>query len=328
MCDIWAMTSTQHKSIFGYLIALILLLVWAAAFAGPSLDKPVKTTVLSFNIRYAGANDGDNSWDKRRYLVRRAIRDHKPAIFGVQECLWSEGLELSEAFYGYRITGVGRDDGVREGEMCLIFTRQDRYHVLDYGFFWLSEEPETPGSKGWDAACPRVVTWVKLRDRWCNPDTLFVVNTHLDHVGEEARLEGARLLQKRVAKLAEGYPVILMGDFNASATSDSPPYRILADEGYKAGLALRDTWFFASREERLKGDGTFHGFTGKASRGRIDWILTSGEFPGDSAGIDRFQKNDQYPSDHFPVWATFLQQRHPPLPGDEIDASTGATPRY
>lgn len=322
------MNSIQRRSIFGLLAALALLLTWAAAFAGQNPGKPVKTTVLSFNIRYAGANDGDNSWDNRRYLVRRAIRDHKPAIFGVQECLWPQGTELNEAFYGYRITGVGRDDGVQAGEMCLIFTRQDRYHVLDQGFFWLSETPETPGSKGWDSACPRVVTWVKLRDRWCNPDTLFVVNTHFDHVGEEARLEGSKFLQKRVAEIAQGYPVILMGDFNAPAVSDSPPYRILADEGYKAGMALRDTWFFASREERQKGEGTFHGFTGKPNRGRIDWILTSEEFAGIAAGIERFHKDGRYPSDHFPVWATFQQDRHPPMPGDEIDTSTGATPRY
>jgi endonuclease/exonuclease/phosphatase family metal-dependent hydrolase len=322
------MNISKHKIGLILLPVVAMLLVWAAAFAGQANDKPVDTTVMSFNIRYAGAADGENSWDNRRYLVRRAIRDHKPAIFGVQECLWEQGTELNEAFYGYRITGVGRDDGVRAGEMCLIFTRQDRYHVLDQGFFWLSEKPETPGSKGWDAACPRIVTWVKLRDRWCNPDTLFVVNTHFDHVGAQARIEGARLLQKRVADLAGGYPVILMGDFNDSADSDSPAFRLLAEEGYKAGLALRDTWFFAGKEERMKGEGTFHGFSGEASRGRIDWILTSGEFPGVGAGIERFHKNGRYPSDHFPVWATFRQERHPPMPGDEIDSSTGATPRY
>lgn len=313
------------------LITLLTCLTLGVLFGPTSAgneDWPVDTTVMSFNIRYAGAQDGDNSWNNRRYLVRRAIRDHKPSIFGLQECLWDQGVELSEAFYGYRITGVGRDDGVRAGEMCLIFTRQDRYHVLDHGNFWLSETPEVPGSMGWDAACPRIVTWVKMRDRWCNPDTVFVFNTHLDHIGEEARLEGAKLLQQKIVEIADGHATIVMGDFNNAAVSDSPAYRLLVDEGYMAGVALRDSWFFASQEQRLQPKSTFHGFTGQGTRGRIDWILTTGEFAGIDAGIERFNKDGRYPSDHFPVWATFRQERHPPLPGDEIDTSSGATPRY
>ena len=305
-----------------------LLLVSAFSLAASWGDKPVDTTVMSFNIRYAGANDGENSWDNRRYLVRRAIRDFKPAIFGIQECEWAQGIELNEAFYGYRITGVGRDDGVQAGEMCLIFTRHDRYHLLDQGNFWLSETPETPGSKGWDAACPRIVTWAKLRDRWCYPDTLFVFNTHLDHMGEEARHEGSKLLQSRMSEIAGNHEVILMGDFNAPAVSDSPPYRVLAEEGYMADLALRDSWFFASQEHRQQDAGTFHGFTGETSRGRIDWILSTSGFNGVDAGIHRIQLNGLYPSDHFPVWATYRLERHPPMPGDEVDTSTGATPSY
>ncbi|MCP4290272.1 MAG: endonuclease/exonuclease/phosphatase family protein [bacterium] len=311
------------------LILLCLALLGGYSFATPGANKnTVDTKIMSFNIRYAGANDGENGWDKRRYLVRRAIRDHKPAIFGIQECLWDQGLELNEAFYGYRITGVGRDDGVQAGEMCLIFTRYDRYHLLDQGNFWLSEQPEEPGSKGWDAACPRIVTWVKLRDRRCNPDTLYVFNTHLDHAGPRAREEGSRLLQTRMKEIAAGHEMILLGDFNADASGKDAPYKILVEEGYLQGLSLRDSYLFASGAEKKLNPGTWHGFTGKASRGRIDWILTTGGFRAVDAGIERLQMNGRYPSDHFPVWANFRQERHPPLPSDQIDGSTGATPKY
>jgi len=290
--------------------------------------EPVPTTVMSFNIRYGTADDGPDSWEHRRYLVRLAIREHDPFIFGVQECLWDQGVELDRAFGGYRITGVGRDDGVRRGEMCLIFTRRDRYRVLDQGYFWLGETPEVPGSKGWDVACPRIVTWVKLRDRWCDPDTFYCFNTHLDHAGAEARRLGAELLQRRMAEIAGGLPIILLGDFNAPAAADSPPYRLLAEEGWRADVPLHDTWHAAASEQRRRGGGTFHGFTGEATRGRIDWILASREFAVIDAGLSRFQKDGRYPSDHFPVWATFHQERHPPLPGDEVDVTTGATPHY
>ena len=287
----------------------------------------VPTSVMSFNIRMGTADDGPDSWEHRRFLVRMAIREHDPHILGVQECLWDQGVELDRAFGNYRLTGVGRDDGVREGEMCLIFTRRDRYHVLDQGNFWLSDTPETPGSKGWDAACPRIVTWAKLRDRWCDPDTLYVFNTHLDHVGAEARARGAELLQRRIAEISGGYPVILLGDFNAPA-GDSPPYRILAEEGWRVDVPLRDTFAAASAEERRRGGGTFHGFDGEPTRGRIDWILASQAFTLRDAGLSRYQMDGRYPSDHFPVWAVFDLERHPPLPGDEVDLTTGATPRY
>jgi endonuclease/exonuclease/phosphatase family metal-dependent hydrolase len=306
------------------LICFLLSVLAVSAFAADI----VPTSVMSFNIRYAGAADGADSWEHRRYLVRVVIREHDPHILGVQECLWDQGVELDRAFGAYRLTGVGRDDGVRKGEMCLIFTRRDRYHVLDQGNFWLSETPETPGSKGWDAACPRIVTWAKLRDRWCNPDTLYVFNTHLDHMGVEARARGAELLQQRIAEISQGYPVILMGDFNASATGESPPYRLLAQEGWRVDVPLRDTFAAASSEERRRGDGTFHGFGGEPTRGRIDWILASQAFAASDAGISRYQMDGRYPSDHFPVWAVFQLERHPLLPGDEIDLVTGATPHY
>lgn len=306
----------------------LLVLALAAAAAAPPAGDAVPTTVMSFNIRYGTADDGPDAWEHRRYLVRLAIRERQPAIFGVQECLWDQGLELERAFSEYRITGVGRDDGRRAGEMCLIFTRRDRYRLLDQGNFWLSETPQTPGSRGWDAACPRLVTWVKLYDRLCDPDTLFVFNTHLDHAGALAREQGALLLRRRMGEIAGGRAALLMGDFNAPADPGSPPYRILAQEGWRDGIALRDAWQAASAAERGRPDGTFHGFTGAPGRGRLDWILAGAALPPADAGISRFQQGGRWPSDHFPVWAVFRQTRHPLRPGDAVDGATGASPRY
>lgn len=290
-------------------LVLTALVVWPAAVAAAPVDETIDTTVMSFNIRYATANDGVDSWPNRRDLVRQAIESHRPAIFGVQECLWDQGVELSEGFADYRMTGAGRDDGAQEGEMCAIFTREDRYQVLDHGIFWLSETPDVVGSKGWDAALPRIATWVQLQDQLCDPDTVFIFNTHFDHAGSLAREKSAELLRERMATIAGGHAVILMGDFNEPAVIASPPYRVLAAEGDQAGLAMRDTWSLASRDQRMRGEGTFHGFSGEATRGRIDWILATDDFQGIDAGIERLQDNGRYPSDHFPVWATFRLER-------------------
>ncbi len=290
-------------------LVLTALVTLPAMAGGPLAEEPVDTTVMSFNIRYGGANDGANSWPNRRDLVLQTIENQQPAIFGVQECLWDQGVELREAFADYRFTGSGRDDGEQGGEMCAIFTRNDHYRVLDHGTFWLSETPDVVGSTGWDAALPRIATWVQLQDRLCDPDTLFVFNTHFDHMGSLAREKSAELLRERMAMIAQGQAVILMGDFNDPAVMESASYRVLIASEVQSDLRLLDTWSLASRDQRMRGEGTFHGFTGEATRGRIDWILVTDDFQGVDAGIDRMQDNGRYPSDHFPVWATFRLER-------------------
>jgi len=290
---------------FFRVLALAAIVAGTAALAGPPTVESVDTTVMSFNIRYGGADDGANSWSFRRDLVFQTIAMHTPAVLGVQECLWFQGEELRAALPDYRMTGTGRDDGRQAGEMCAIFTRNDRYQVLDQGTFWLSESPEVVGSKGWDAALPRIATWVRLHDRQCEPETLFVFNAHFDHIGKTARQKSGQLLQMRIGAIAGDHPVILMGDFNDPASQTSPSYRALVTEGSPAGPVLQDTWLLASREQRMKGEDTFHGFSGQGARGRIDWILVTDHFVGVDAGIDRTQDRGRYPSDHFPVWATF-----------------------
>ena len=292
-----------------------IVLGWLLALAVPTAAGDVAvpagtgdTTVLSLNIRYGRADDGPDSWPLRQDLVCATIAAHAPDIFGVQECLWEQGEVLRAAFPGYDFTGYGRDDGAGEGEMCAIFTDRARYEVLDRGVFWLSETPDVVGSRSWDAALPRIATWVQLRDTAARPDTVFVFNAHLDHIGVESRRRSAGVLRERIGAIAGGHAVVVMGDFNADA-DDSAPHRVLVEDN---GGALRDAWTCASSEERKRGPGTFHGFTGETSRGRIDWILASPQLPCRDAGIDRSSRDGRYPSDHFGVWAVLAQASRAP----------------
>ena len=290
----------------------VLLLAFLATVSIPAnlaaAGESVDTTVLSFNIRYGQADDGLDSWPYRQEQVCATVAVHEPAIFGVQECLWEQATVLREAFPGYDFTGVGRDDGLRAGEMCAIFTDRARYEVMDSGVFWLSETPEVVASRGWDAALHRIASWVKLRDKVCRPEIVYVFNTHFDHIGTEARSRSARLLKERIAAIAGDNPSILMGDFNADAEG-SAPHDVLANDD------LRDTWTCASSAEKKRGVGTFHGFRGETSRGRIDWILTTPDLPCVGAGIDRSSTAGRYPSDHYPVWASLRQEKRPELAG-------------
>lgn len=302
------------------LLALALAAIAALSAAAPL--EPGRTRVMSFNIRYGTAEDGDDVWENRRFLVRLTIRDAAPDLIGLQECLAFQADELDEAFRDFALVGVGRDDGEQGGEMCAIMYRWSRFELLDQGTFWLSETPEQPGRKGWDAACPRIVTWVQLADRFCEPDTFVFASTHLDHLGPQARREGARLIRSGLEEIADGLPILLAGDFNAGGgPGASEPWDVLAGDG-----VWRDTWLEAGGEAGPLGDGTFHGFDGVPDTGRIDWILCTGGWEVEAAAIVRTERRGRWPSDHHPVTADFTLGWRPGV--DVLDAVTGATPRY
>ena len=93
-----------------------------------------------------------------------------------------------------------------------IFYRKDRFSVEKSGNFWLAEDINAIGKKGWDAACERVATWAILKDKNTGKK-FFFLNTHLDHMGKVARHEGASLVLEQAKKLSENLPIIVTGDF-------------------------------------------------------------------------------------------------------------------
>ena len=172
---------------------LIVLIVAMALGVGPTSAGSL--TVMSFNVRYGTADDGDDAWPHRRGHVVATITAAGPDLLGTQECLAFQREELAAALPAFAVIGVGRDDGNEAGEMCASFYRRDRFDLLDHGTFWLSETPDEVASRGWDAALPRIATWLRLRDRPSGRELLWL-NTHFDHRGAEARLESLTLLHR------------------------------------------------------------------------------------------------------------------------------------
>lgn len=279
---------------------------------------PAELRVMTFNIRYGTAPDGENAWEQRRELLVETARAFRPDVLGTQECLADQAAFLREALPGYGCVGVGRDDGQLAGEMCAIFYRADRFRLMAEGHFWLSETPDVVGSRGWDAALPRLVSWAKLRARDDTLLTLACFDTHFDHVGEAARLASAKLLRARAQAVADGAPAIVLGDFNAPADTDRPgPYTALlgqAEEGAEGEerLVLRDV--YRQLHAPRPGEGTFHGFTGGRDGERIDWILATPDWTPLAAAIDRTERDGRWPSDHFPVTAVLGWPRRAQAP--------------
>lgn len=225
-----------------------------------------------------------------------------PDLLGTQETLLDQRNLIVSKLSGFESFGVGREDGKEAGEMAALFYRSSRFEKLDGGHFWLSETPDTVGSKGWDAALPRIATWVRLRDlQNAQGKPIFFLNTHFDHQGKQARNEAAMLIRKKVLELAVDCDSIVTGDFNAA--SDSDVYESMFADRDQQASPLRDT--FSQVYPKHEGDqGTFSGFKSTGTTGpRIDWIGCSRGFQIQAAAIDRTQRDGRTPSDHFPVTA-------------------------
>jgi endonuclease/exonuclease/phosphatase family metal-dependent hydrolase len=282
------------------ILPLIILLITACSFdtlcleetAGSRITEKSSFNVISYNIRMNTSNDGANAWPLRKDKVIGLLKFHQADLFGVQEALPEQVQDLEAGFPDFDHAGVGRDDGINKGEHMCIFYRKSRFEKLADGNFWLSQTPEKPGL-GWDAACNRTCTWIKLKDK-VTGKIFFHFNTHLDHMGSTARLEGAKLILQKMAELnRQNLPVILTGDFNSVKSGDpiQSILKVLADSREKCEAPPYGT------------EGTSGGFDVKIMPNIIDYIFIDDKvkvlrhgFLTDSWGL-------YYPSDHLPVLA-------------------------
>ncbi len=259
--------------------------------------------VMSFNIRLPNQGDGIHYWDHRRPLVASTIRYHEADIIGVQEAFRRQLDEMMTDMPAFAWFGVCRTDGSvhpnPDSEFSAIVYRKDRFERLDGNTFWLSETPDEPGSKGWDAAYPRIVTWVKFKD--VNSSKIFFYfNTHFDHMGERAREESAKLLLRKMWEIAGEEPVILSGDFNSTDTSK--PYLLLTDKLSTYGMTDA---MFASKSPHHGPIGSFSGsFTlPGVGNNRIDFIFIRNNIMVRKHAILSDSWDGRLPSDHLPVLA-------------------------
>jgi endonuclease/exonuclease/phosphatase family metal-dependent hydrolase len=276
-------------------VDFVLVSLAAIFHYSPSVGQSVSVDVLSYNIRFANPDDAPNTWVKRKEDVFSLIREAKPDIFGLQEALNVQVNDFEVAFRGYTRVGVGRDDGKQLGEYSPIFYNSDKFAFLKGGTFWLSQTPTVEGSRGWDAVCNRVVTWVHLTEKQSGLP-IFVFCTHFDHVGEIARRNSAKLLLHALDSLSGSKPAIVLGDFNA--TPGTEPYTILTDSSKKEKLT-------DARTVCKNINGPFYTYTGFKVGGlppeRIDYIFLKNIEKVDSFNVNPTNNGTYYPSDHLPV---------------------------
>ena len=271
--------------------------------------------VGTYNIRYKNESYDsrtNDQWSNRYRALCAQINFESPDVFGAQEVLHEQLLDMLGALDDYGYIGVGRDDGKEAGEYSAIFYKRDRLELLDEGHFWLNETPDKP-ALGWDAACIRICTWGKFKDLRCGRQFYFFT-LHMDHVGGNARREAAKLVMERIGQMAspDDY-VVLTGDFNVDQNDEI--HSIFLEDGL-----LKDT--YSNARIVFSENGTWNGFVpDKKDDSRIDHIFVSAPFRVEAYGmrtdsywipdgvktnadgttVPKFRRHD--PSDHYPVFA-------------------------
>ncbi|MFO7904709.1 MAG: endonuclease/exonuclease/phosphatase family protein [Planctomycetota bacterium] len=279
-----------------FIYASVLGLAAVPAGSVDADDVTRQLRLMTFNIRYNNPSDGQNAWPHRKELVADIIRE-RADIACLQEARLGQIQDLEQRLSGFKWYGVGRDDGKQGGEFCPIFYRRDRYTLLDEKTRWLSETPGVAGSKNWDAAITRLVTFVQLLDKTTNAK-FWVLNTHFDHVGAEARKNSARLIRDFVSDLNQQQPVIVAGDFNC--TPDSEPYEIVTAP--KPGPKMIDARTI-SQQPPTGPDSTWCGFQEVVPGRRIDFIFVNPEVKVHRHRTIDEKTDGRFPSDHLAVVA-------------------------
>lgn len=267
--------------------SLICLFIFSSVIAQKG-SLPVN--VITYNVRYNNPGDGVNAWPNRKDNVKALVKFHDADILCVQEALADQFDDLLENS-NFDFVGVGRDDGKRKGEFSAVFFDKTRFTKKDGGTFWLSETPNVP-SKGWDAALPRVCSWVKLYDK-INKKEFIVFNTHYDHVGVKARIESAKLIKQKIQEIAPKLPVVYTGDLNVTPETEA--------------ISTIKSFLQDAKEITVEPpygpNGTFNAFDFNSElKNRIDYIFVNKGFKVQKFAVLSDSKDKRYPSDHLPVF--------------------------
>jgi endonuclease/exonuclease/phosphatase family metal-dependent hydrolase len=250
--------------------------------------------IITCNIRYFGGPDGENHWTHRRQLCIDVIRDQRPDVICCQE-VWREQMDdLEDGLPEFASYGMP-DEPTGANPVNPVFYRKDSFTCLGQAGYWLSETPHVAGSSSWDSSCVRLANWVRLIDTKTGV-AFRVINTHLDHVSQEAREQQARIISEDAAAYPDDYPQLLTGDMNC--------------DGHNAAIRVFQQAGWADTHAAVHGPDdpgfTYHGFQGaeyQSALGKMDWILARGQAQVRAAEVIAEQRDGRFPSDHYFVSA-------------------------
>lgn len=245
--------------------------------------------IVTFNVKI----DSPEGFSRRLTYISQKIREVMPDIICFQEMNHRMLILAVQALPEYSIVGGGREYN-RLGEGTMIAFNKSRFILGNCRTKWLSPTPDLPGSRYTEdqSGCPRVYTTVTLTE--VEEGTTFrIYNTHLDHRGKIARLQGERLLMADIrCDLAElTVPLMLTGDFNADP--ESAEIREICESGIIRDVTDEYTLTFNNYGK------PYHEWDAS----KIDYIFVSNDVKCNKTELWDETPDGEYMSDHFAIYA-------------------------
>lgn len=243
--------------------------------------------IMSCNLRCLTPLDlGKKNWFYRADLIIDNIEENAPGIIGFQEATCWQYDYLVDTLVGYDSVITYRDSTFNS-EGCPIFYNTALYTLIDKGSFWLSETPELM-SKDWDAACYRICSYVILKEN-ASGQSFVVFNTHLDHISDEARINGIAVVLDKIAQFGD-LPSVIMGDFNAV-------------EGSETYISATESFLDANHQAAVADNRpTYQNWGNPLKSKRIDYFMISKSgFSVESYSVISAERDGVYSSDHNPI---------------------------
>lgn len=248
--------------------------------------------IMSFNLRTWTTQDRQNAFPYRTERIRQVILRESPDIIGFQEFTAEMKAMIRSLLPEYTIVGCGRNTDY-SGESMAIALKNGSVELLSLNQFWLSPTPTIPGSCFTEdqSNCPRMALFARLVAKGLSAPFL-VCNTHLDHIGAQARYQGMMQIVQHMSSY-DGF-LVLTGDMNA--TPDAPEIKLAVDALKMRGMA----------DHTSNLGGTFHNF-GRLlpdQTCKIDYIFSNTAC--DRAWCVAEPDDSGFYSDHYAICADLL----------------------
>ena len=293
-----------------FLILMLSLLLGGGTLSAATLK------VGTYNIRSAGSSGdtGWKDWSRRKSYVAQTITAYDYDIIGLNECRSGSQLSSLQEMLGSIYDFVLYNDGNTVYNPILY--KKDMFTLLESGVFYLNAEDITQPLISWDNSANnrRFTAWAKLQVNETG-EILYHFQTHLDHLGDDARNEQTHINMEQVRRIAGGYPAILSGDHNSTKVR-VPFYNMM-------NSYMQDSRMTATTKVGFTSDGTLckHTVDNRSvwdpeyqSGSRLDYIWARGVTVSEYRHIFDSFGQAEMPSDHIAIQATVtLQAEHQTL---------------
>ena len=223
---------------------ILILLCCAVCTVSMMAEEAGVHRFANYNIRYVNASNGDTGeklWANRRTYVVKNITGYDFDVVGMEEVTGnnkdattgkSQLQDLRDMLTGYADYSVEREG--KSYSYNSIFYKTAKYTLLDKGFFYVNDHPETPGNS-WGGTIPRTCIWVHLQDKNSLQDFYFVC-THVNYGENYCGIESGKLIGNRIRQVVGQTPMVMVGDFNMSRSAHEEAYRGYASHFYDLAL--------------------------------------------------------------------------------------------